>query len=97
MGTKGRQLEKILAVFGTGREAKGHPLDRGLGKAGEREGSRGRGKRLIAGSMQVPPADVLVERLRGRENNTRLVSSSYLCNQKFQASRGKIHIQSSPL
>ncbi|CBJ27050.1 conserved unknown protein [Ectocarpus siliculosus] len=35
--------------------------------------------------MQVPPVDVLVERLRGRENNTRLVSSSYLCNHKFQA------------
>ncbi|CAB1116242.1 unnamed protein product [Ectocarpus sp. CCAP 1310/34] len=33
--------------------------------------------------MQVPPADVLVERLRGRENNTRLVSSSYLCNHKL--------------
>ncbi|CAM9476640.1 unnamed protein product, partial [Ectocarpus sp. 4 AP-2014] len=92
VGTKGWQLEStrhqvqhIFAVFGTGRKAKGYPLDRGLGKAGERDGSRGRGKRLEAGSMQVPPADVLVERLRGRENNTRLVSSSYLCNQKFQA------------
>ncbi|CAM9928097.1 unnamed protein product, partial [Ectocarpus sp. 6 AP-2014] len=94
VGTKGWQLESTrhqvqytFAVFRSGRKAKGHPLDRGLGKAGERErgGSRGRGTRWKAGSMQVPPADVLVERLRGRENNTRLVSSSYLCNQKFQA------------
>ncbi|CAM9184061.1 unnamed protein product [Ectocarpus fasciculatus] len=41
--------------------------------------------------MQVP-ADVLVERLRSRENNAKLVSSSYLCNQKFQASRGERHM-----
>lgn len=95
-GKQGLQVEKKkasrISIFRGPRhrkESQRSPCGQGSWRGRrERGGSRGRGKRLKAGSMQVP-ADVLVERLRGRENNTRLVSSSYLCNQKFQASRGK--------
>ncbi|CAM9608627.1 unnamed protein product [Scytosiphon promiscuus] len=34
--------------------------------------------------MNPVPADVLVERLRGRENAKRLVSSPFMCNRMFQ-------------
>eukprot|EP00752_Nemacystus_decipiens_P018722 g16785.t1 len=34
--------------------------------------------------MAAIPQDVLVERLRGRENAKRLVSSSFMCNKMFQ-------------
>lgn len=36
--------------------------------------------------MNPVPADVLVERLRGRENAKRLVASPFMCNRMFQAS-----------
>lgn len=39
--------------------------------------------------MNPIPVDVLVERLRARENTKRLVSSSSMCNRMFQAS-GKL-------
>ncbi|CAM9902877.1 unnamed protein product [Pylaiella littoralis] len=35
--------------------------------------------------MNPIPMDVMVERLRGRENAKRLVSSTFMCNQMFQA------------
>lgn len=41
--------------------------------------------------MAAIPADVLVERLRGRENAKRLVSSSFMCNKMFQVRVGRYY------
>ena len=89
---------KRLVYISSGEERHSGAGERLRGRVESSRGSQGN-RRVVSPKtppapaviMAAVPTDVLVERLRGRENAKRLVSSSFMCNKMFQVRVGRYY------